>query len=75
MHTGSGRVGRIVATAAAKHLTPCTLEVNLGSQGWPRDSVLIILSCILSAARRSADLVHTLKKLLIFCTTIQAKAP
>ena len=27
--TGNGRVGRIVATAAAKHLTPITLEVSL----------------------------------------------
>jgi aldehyde dehydrogenase (NAD+) len=25
---GSGRVGRIVATAAAKHLTPVTLELG-----------------------------------------------
>lgn len=30
IYTGSSRVGRIVATAAAKHLTPCMLE--LGSQ-------------------------------------------
>ncbi|GJJ14524.1 hypothetical protein Clacol_008788 [Clathrus columnatus] len=28
MYTGSGRVGRIVATAAAKHLTPITLELG-----------------------------------------------
>ena len=27
---GSGRVGKIVATAAAKHLTPVTLEVSGG---------------------------------------------
>lgn len=27
MYTGGGNVGRIVATAAAKHLTPVTLEV------------------------------------------------
>lgn len=26
--SGSGRVGRIVATAAAKHLTPVTLELG-----------------------------------------------
>lgn len=28
LYTGSGRVGRIVATAAAKHLTPVTLELG-----------------------------------------------
>ena len=28
MYTGSGRVGRIVAEAAAKHLTPTTLELG-----------------------------------------------
>ena len=28
-YTGSGAVGRIVASAAAKHLTPVTLEVRL----------------------------------------------
>jgi aldehyde dehydrogenase (NAD+) len=28
IYTGSGRVGRIVAQAAAKHLTPVTLEVG-----------------------------------------------
>ena len=27
-YTGNGRVGRIVATAAAKHLTPCLLELG-----------------------------------------------
>ncbi|KAH8116137.1 aldehyde dehydrogenase [Phellopilus nigrolimitatus] len=27
-YTGNGRVGRIVATAAAKHLTPCSLELG-----------------------------------------------
>jgi hypothetical protein len=27
LYTGGSRVGRIVATAAAKHLTPVTLEV------------------------------------------------
>lgn len=26
---GSGRIGRVVATAAAKHLTPVSLEVSL----------------------------------------------
>ncbi|KAF8585282.1 aldehyde dehydrogenase [Ramaria rubella] len=28
LYTGSGRIGRIVATAAAKHLTPVTLELG-----------------------------------------------
>lgn len=28
MYTGSGRVGRIVAAAAAKHITPVTLELG-----------------------------------------------
>ena len=28
MYTGNGTVGRIVATAAAKHLTPVTLELG-----------------------------------------------
>jgi aldehyde dehydrogenase (NAD+) len=28
LYTGSGRVGKIVATAAAKHLTPVTLELG-----------------------------------------------
>ena len=28
LYTGGGRVGRIVATAAAKHLTPVTLELG-----------------------------------------------
>ncbi len=28
MYTGNGAVGRIVATAAAKHLTPVTLELG-----------------------------------------------
>lgn len=28
MYTGSGRVGRIVAAAAAKHITPTTLELG-----------------------------------------------
>ncbi|KAF9009920.1 NAD-aldehyde dehydrogenase [Cyathus striatus] len=28
MYTGSGRVGKIIATAAAKHLTPVTLELG-----------------------------------------------
>ncbi|KAJ7137790.1 NAD-dependent aldehyde dehydrogenase [Mycena epipterygia] len=28
LYTGSGRVGRVVATAAAKHLTPVTLELG-----------------------------------------------
>ena len=27
-YTGNGRVGRVVASAAAKHLTPCTLELG-----------------------------------------------
>lgn len=44
MYTGSARVGKIVATAAAKHLTPVTLEVrelpfgrfiNVSLQGYP----------------------------------------
>ena len=29
LYTGSGRVGKIVAIAAAKHLTPVTLEVGV----------------------------------------------
>jgi hypothetical protein len=28
MYTGSGTVGKIIATAAAKHLTPVSLEVR-----------------------------------------------
>ena len=28
MYTGSGNVGKIVYQAAAKHLTPCTLELG-----------------------------------------------
>ena len=28
LYTGSGKIGRIVATAAAKHLTPCVLELG-----------------------------------------------
>lgn len=28
LYTGNGRIGSIVATAAAKHLTPVTLEVR-----------------------------------------------
>ena len=28
MYTGTGRVARIIAAAAAKHLTPLTLEVS-----------------------------------------------
>lgn len=28
MYTGSGRVGRVVARAAAEHLTPCILELG-----------------------------------------------
>ncbi|KAG8920442.1 hypothetical protein FRC01_000746 [Tulasnella sp. 417] len=35
--TGSAAVGRIIATAAAKHLTPTTLELGalIGAPGWP----------------------------------------
>ena len=39
--TGSGRVGRIVAAAAAKHLTPVTLELGGKSPVWVDDSVNI----------------------------------
>lgn len=28
MYTGNGKIGRVVATAAAKHLTPCALELG-----------------------------------------------
>jgi aldehyde dehydrogenase (NAD+) len=28
VYTGNGRVGRIIATAAARHLTPLTLELG-----------------------------------------------
>ena len=33
-YTGNGRVGRIVMTAAAKHLTPVTLELGGKSPAW-----------------------------------------
>lgn len=29
MFTGGARVGQVIATAAAKHLTPITLEVGV----------------------------------------------
>lgn len=38
-YTGSGRVGRIVAVAAAKHLTPITLELGGKSPVYIDDSV------------------------------------
>jgi len=36
LYTGSGRVGKIVAAAAAKHLTPVTLEVRISTGSPPR---------------------------------------
>jgi aldehyde dehydrogenase (NAD+) len=38
-YTGNGRVGRIVAAAAAKHLTPVTLELGGKSPAYVDDSV------------------------------------
>ena len=38
-YTGNGRVGRIIARAAAEHLTPITLELGGKSPVWVDDSV------------------------------------
>ncbi|MBU1236816.1 MAG: aldehyde dehydrogenase family protein [Gammaproteobacteria bacterium] len=48
-YTGNGRVGRVVMTAAAKHLTPVTLELGGKSPVWVDDSVDLA-----AAARRIA---------------------
>lgn len=48
-YTGNGKVARIVATAAAKHLTPTTLELG------GKSPVLVTEDCdLLAAARRIA---------------------
>jgi aldehyde dehydrogenase (NAD+) len=41
MYTGNGVVGRVVATAAAKHLTPVTLEVCLLPTDYLRVELII----------------------------------
>lgn len=46
LYTGSGRVGRIVATAAAKHLTPVTLELG------GKSPVIIDPNCDLKTAAK-----------------------
>ncbi|KAH6918157.1 aldehyde dehydrogenase [Coprinopsis sp. MPI-PUGE-AT-0042] len=46
LFTGSGRVGKIVATAAAKHLTPVTLELG------GKSPVIVDPSCDLSLAAK-----------------------
>lgn len=46
MYTGNGRVARIVATAAAKHLTPITLELG------GKSPVLIDPGCDLKTAAK-----------------------
>ncbi|KAF5379237.1 hypothetical protein D9615_006047 [Tricholomella constricta] len=46
MYTGSGRVGKIVATAAAKYLTPVTLELG------GKSPVIIDPDCDLTTAAR-----------------------
>ena len=46
VYTGSGRVGRIVAAAAAKHVTPVTLELG------GKSPVIITPDCDLELAAR-----------------------
>jgi len=46
LYTGNGRVGKIVATAAAKHLTPVTLELG------GKSPVIIDPNCDLETAAR-----------------------
>lgn len=46
LYTGSGRVGKIVAAAAAKHLTPVTLELG------GKSPVVIDPNCDLETAAR-----------------------
>ncbi|KIJ55049.1 hypothetical protein M422DRAFT_24904 [Sphaerobolus stellatus SS14] len=45
LYTGSGRVGRIVATAAAKHLTPVSLELGGKSPALVHSSANFEVAC------------------------------
>ena len=48
-YTGNGNVGRIILRAAAKHLTPCTLEL-----GGKSPTVVLPSADLDAAARRIA---------------------